>query len=34
MDLTLAAATPLVSLRDVFSHARIDFPVQSVLVHA
>jgi len=34
MDLTLAAATPLVLQRDVFCHARIDFPFQYLLVHA
>ncbi|MDQ0328820.1 hypothetical protein QFZ88_001147 [Mesorhizobium sp. YL-MeA3-2017] len=34
MDLTLAAFTRPVSLREVLSHACIHHPVQSVLVNA
>lgn len=34
MDMTIAAFTPLVSLREVLSHACIRFPFRAVLVHA
>jgi hypothetical protein len=34
MDLSLAAFTPCVSLREVLSNGSVCFPVQPVLVHA